>query len=322
MRAGRPAYYKTEEVPMLEMPLITAVFLSFNRRAELEKGLSILYQDPYPALEVIVVDNGSTDGTRGMVKRQFSRALLLTPGENTGVGGWNFGFQAGRGEFFFTLDDDSAPRPGCLHRMVEKFMDNPRLGVAACNILNLDDSSENERLLGMPSQTPPEGVEHYFFIGCGAGIRAGALRKTSRNGFEPAYFLYHHESPFALEIIDRGYEVRYFSDLPVRHSVAPAPFSMRHALKMKFATRNIIWYYRTYFPPPQAGERIAFLKARNRKIAEKEDLLEAYAEGVEAGEGILPGQRREISGRTLERLRSMGWPGRPADSSMGLDKQF
>jgi len=307
---------------MSAYPLVTAIFISFNRRGELEKGLEILEQDPYPALEIIVVDNDSSDGTRSMVKRRFPRVLLLTSGKNMGIGGWNFGFEAGRGRYFLTLDDDSAPEPGCIEGMVQRFEDNPRLGVAACNILNLDGSSENERLLGMPSRTPPEGVEHYFFVGCGAGIRADTLRKTSFSGFDPAYFLYHHESPFAVEVIDRGFEVRYFSDLIARHRVSPAPVSKRHALKMKFATRNIIWYYRTFFPPEVADTRIRFLKDHNKKIAEEEGLLNEYMEGVREGEESWSGRRHEISPATLVRLKNMGWPGEPAVSSMGLDKQF
>ena len=307
---------------MSEYPLITVVILSYNRRSELEKGLRILQADPYPALEIIVVDNGSSDGTEGMVRSSFPGVVLIAVGENTGIGGWNRGFGVGKGEFFLALDDDSAPEPGNLGSMVKKFRENPRLGIAACNILNLDGSSENERLLGMPVRTPPEGIEHYFFVGCGAGIRSAALHATALDGFDPAYFLYHHESPLAIEVIDRGYEVRYFSDLVVRHRVSPAPFSKRHALKMKFATRNIIWYYRTYFPLAVAEERIAFLKAHNHGIAEREGLLREYDEGVRQGEEGWPGRRREISRATLDKLRRMGWPGKPAVTSMGLDKQF
>jgi hypothetical protein len=91
---------------------------------------------------------------------------------------------------------------------------------------------------------------------------------------------------------------------------------------MKFATRNIIWYYRTYFPHHVADERISFLKKHIREIAEHEGLLHDYIEGIREGEEGWSGRNEEISPHTLEKLRCMGWPGECVTSSMGLDKQF
>ena len=94
---------------VVEQPLVTAAVLAYNRRDPLRITLTKLRDEldwPGERLEVIVVDNASTDGTADMVRAEFPGTKLIVNERNTGISGWNRAFEAGTGEWFLVLDDD------------------------------------------------------------------------------------------------------------------------------------------------------------------------------------------------------------------------
>src|SRR5437660_9897280 len=91
------------------LPTVTVVFLVYNRRDELRTSLrQTLFESDYdPALvDVIVVDNASTDGSADMVRAEFPHVRLIVRDRNVGVSGWNEGLAAARGGYVLALDDD------------------------------------------------------------------------------------------------------------------------------------------------------------------------------------------------------------------------
>lgn len=96
-------------------PVVSYCVLSFNRRQQLSNLLAQLNHTRIPNSEIVVVDNGSTDGTKQLVS-EFSNSytkFILLP-ENTGVSkGWNSLFRASVGELVFIFNDDySITNPG------------------------------------------------------------------------------------------------------------------------------------------------------------------------------------------------------------------
>ena len=82
-------------------PSVSIVFLVHNRREELRESLRRMLSDSRydrERVDVIVVDNASTDGSRAMVAEDFPDAQLIVREENAGVSGWNDGFSAARGD--------------------------------------------------------------------------------------------------------------------------------------------------------------------------------------------------------------------------------
>lgn len=66
-------------------PPVAAIVLSWNRRAEVLKTVALLLQDDYPALEVLVVDNASSDGTQGALGHNHPEVRLIALPDNRGV---------------------------------------------------------------------------------------------------------------------------------------------------------------------------------------------------------------------------------------------
>ena len=73
---------------------------------------------PPDRLEVIVVDNASTDGTSAMIRETFPEVKLIETGRNLGAPGWNAGFAVARGDYILILDDDAYLESGGLELAV------------------------------------------------------------------------------------------------------------------------------------------------------------------------------------------------------------
>ena len=89
---------------MNEQPLVTVNILSFNRKDELRNTLTKVYEQDYKNIEVIVVDNASSDGSPEMVKNEFPKVQLIQLEKNIGIAGWNEGFEIAKGEYVLVLD--------------------------------------------------------------------------------------------------------------------------------------------------------------------------------------------------------------------------
>jgi len=120
------------------LPLVTVNILTWNRKADLERLLVALMKQSYANLEIIVVDNASTDGTSEMVESKFPDVRLFRLSENNGVGSWNTGFENANGEYTLVLDDDCFPEEGAIRKMVDKFRQEPDIGLIAFRILDLE----------------------------------------------------------------------------------------------------------------------------------------------------------------------------------------
>jgi len=188
-------------------PLVTVNILSHNRNNDLRNSLLKVTGQDYKNLEIIVVDNASTDGTAEMVKKEFPAVKLIQLNRNIGISGWNEGFKAANGEYILVLDDDSYPENNTLQRGIRAFQDNPELGIAAFNIFNTRmQKSETEDYLLNP----------YFFNGCGALIKKELIDTVGF--FNELIFIYYHELDYSIRCYNRGFRIMYLQDVHVVHN--------------------------------------------------------------------------------------------------------
>ncbi|MDR7415116.1 MAG: glycosyltransferase family 2 protein [Armatimonadota bacterium] len=123
------------------VPDCSVVFLNWNKRDRLRKGLAALRGPSSLRLEVIVVDNGSTDGSAEMVRAEFPEVHLVETGHNLGIArGKNEGIRLARGEFVLVADDDVVIHPEQIHELIRIARENPQAAVVAP--MKVDDRGE------------------------------------------------------------------------------------------------------------------------------------------------------------------------------------
>jgi glycosyltransferase involved in cell wall biosynthesis len=113
---------------------ISIVTLSYNQRAFLQDAIDSILQQGYPDLEFIVVDPGSTDGSRELIRsyeEQISH-VIFEP-DRGAADGLNKGFARASGEVFGFLNADDCLLPGALDRVAEFFQSHPRCDMVLGN---------------------------------------------------------------------------------------------------------------------------------------------------------------------------------------------
>lgn len=128
---------------MSEAPVISVVIPSWNTQDLLRTCLQTLDAADKPATEVIVVDNGSVDGSADMVAAEFPDVVLERNAQNEGFAkGCNQGMRLARGEYVFLLNTDTEVRPDALRRLFEFLEDNPQHGAVAPRLVHPDGRTQ------------------------------------------------------------------------------------------------------------------------------------------------------------------------------------
>lgn len=126
-------------------PVISIVTISFNQARFLPAAIDSIVGQDYPALDYIVVDPGSTDGSREIIAGYGDRigTVLLDPDKGP-ADGLNKGFAAARGEIFGYINADDLLLPGALARVAAAFAD-PAVDVVLGNGVIIDDHDRQLR---------------------------------------------------------------------------------------------------------------------------------------------------------------------------------
>jgi GT2 family glycosyltransferase len=120
-------------------PLASVIVLGWGGERYITACLNALQRQTYPALEVIVVDNGSPDRTAEIVERDFPEVRLIRTGRNLGVaGGNNVGLRAAQGNICVLINVDVQVRPDWLEHLVQAVEADPTIGIAGAKLLYPD----------------------------------------------------------------------------------------------------------------------------------------------------------------------------------------
>ena len=227
----------------LSEPLVTINILSYNRKEELRFTLTKVFEQDYKNIEVIVVDNASSDGTQEMVKNEFPDVNLIELKENIGIGGWNKGFEVAKGEHVLVLDDDSYPENGTIKAGVETIKADDKIAVVGFTIYNsYFDLIENKQDYDVSNE---KAIETIGFIGCGALIRKKIF--LDLGGFEKAIFLYYNELEFSIRAKNAGYKTFFDPNNRVVHTYSLIMRTENNEIKLYINKRRFEHTFKSYF---------------------------------------------------------------------------
>ena len=198
---------------MSDWPTVSVVFLAYNRREEIATSLQVVLEDlDYPAdrLDVVVVDNASTDGTADMLRERFPSVQVIRNPRNVGTSGWNVGLTTSTGDFCLLLDDDCYLEGDALRTAVRAAQDE-----RADLVSFLVASTEQEGYLFNDEYRP--GL--FAFWGCAALVSRRAVEEL--RGYDPNIFFWGNEIEFTIRLLDRGMRHLYLPDVVAHHMKGP-----------------------------------------------------------------------------------------------------
>jgi len=215
-------------------PLVSIVVVSWNRRDLLRKVLTRVRDQGYRNVEVIVVDNTSTDGSPEMVRREFPQACLTALPENLGIEAYNIGFARSGGKYVVGLDDDSWPAADAIGKAVRMMETHDDVGIIAFRILHPDSGFDFSR--DWPAQLTS-------MLGCGFMARRDTLEQAGY--YDDSFFLYCNEVDLAIRVWNLGKRVVFAPEIVAYHQASSLHRSPSRTVY--YNVRNSMWFFYKYF---------------------------------------------------------------------------
>jgi GT2 family glycosyltransferase len=215
---------------------ISVVVVNWNRSAMLRECLQSLERQVNGdgqrlPLEVIVVDNGSTDGSAEMVEREFPGVVVVRNQSNLGYcEANNQGMGVAKGELIALLNNDAAAEPSWINQLRAAFEVAPEVGMAASKIVTWEDPGRIDKaghLIFPDGQNRGRGTgerdigqydrqeEVLWPDGCAAMYRKSMLERIG--GFDEDLFAYGDDAELGLRARIAGWRCVYMPGAVVKH---------------------------------------------------------------------------------------------------------
>jgi GT2 family glycosyltransferase len=243
---------------------ISVVLVNWNRHDLLKACLqSLKRQQVNQPFEVVVVDNGSTDGSPEMAVSEWGDKglVLIRNTENRGFcAANNQGLAASDTEFVALLNNDAEAEPGWLQALASAFEGRPDVGMAASKILVHEDPRRIDKVghliypdgqnrgrgTGELDQGQYDRVEEVLWPdGCAAMYRRSMLRQIS--GFDEDFFAYADDAELGLRARIAGWKCLYMPGAVVRHHRG-ATLGLLSSRRLELIERNRVLLAVKLFP--------------------------------------------------------------------------
>ncbi|HUV12761.1 MAG TPA: glycosyltransferase family 2 protein [Acidobacteriota bacterium] len=249
-------------------PKVAIIILNWNNASDTLSCLASLYWQDYPNSEIVVVDNGSSDGSVGELRSAPYKFELLELESNLGYSegnnaGIRYALDKGA-EYVLILNNDTLVAPSMLYELVQFAESRPQAGIVG-PIMYYLDSRETifaagsfidwakgltwHRGMGVPAEAysvleQPEAVD--FIPGCGLLVRRDLVQRA---GFLDAdYYLNYEDVEWAVRTRQFGFEVWLVPQATLWHGVS-ATLGLTSPANAYYLTRNALRFFWKNAPP-------------------------------------------------------------------------
>ena len=221
-------------------PVATVVITTRNRMEMLQPAIvSALSQQG--EIEVLVMDDASTDGSVEMVKRTFPTVRIVTSPKRCGlIVQRNRAAKLARAPIIFSLDDDAIFTSRHVISQALPYFKDERVGALALPLINIIDGLKREFYAGRPTQEDAFWVMHSF-TGAAYAVRRDIF--LTLGGFQGHLFHWGEEPEYSQRMLNAGRVVRLAITDPIHHF--PAAEGRHKRGKNVWLYRNMIlasWY--------------------------------------------------------------------------------
>ncbi len=261
----------------MTFPRVSVCILNWNGKELTRDCLSSFKDVTYPDFKLLVVDNGSTDGSVEYIKQNYPQVDLLALSENLGfAGGNNAGFQQIKhhdSKYVIFLNNDTTVEPHFIEHLIGPLEDDPQAGTTVPKIYYADDP---ERIwyaggrvnlwLGMiahigirESDESDYSVsrETDYATGCCFCIRTELF--TTLGGFDETYAMYGEDVDLSLRLIAKGKTIVYVPQAKVWHRVSASIGGAFSKDKLKRKLKAHLKLIRRFASPIQWVTIVCFL---------------------------------------------------------------
>jgi GT2 family glycosyltransferase len=299
----------------------SVIVVCFNSQDTLARCLAHLFDQDHPNYEVIVVDDGSTDGTAAVAEAASSEGplKLVRAKRNRGCpAARNLGLREARGEIVAFVDADGFAAPDWLSRLTASFTDDPQIGGVASTVffddnplvLNGAGGTVNRQgwAADMSMNRSYEDVqfarEAVYPMGCGMAIRREALTRVGP--FDARMLNYYDDVDYGIRLWRAGYRVVVAADAWVDHAAAIGDSARKRLLCERHRMRVVLKHAPARVLGQWGTNELRSLRAAPMPVARQK--LAAIAWNVRHLPGALVSRRRERCSRDLpEALIDSSW---------------
>ena len=232
----------------------SVVIPNLNGKAYMEKCLDSLGKQSVGEVPVIVVDNGSTDGSRELIAEKYPGVRLIALDRNYGFcRAVNEGIKAADTEYVILLNNDIEADPGLVKYLTERMDSSGNIFSCQAKMLQMDhpdriDSAGDEYCAlgwafsmgkGQPASRFSEPRKIFSACGGAAVYRSSMLKETGL--FDEAHFAYLEDVDIGYRAQILGYENWFEPKAVVYHKGSAASGSRYNAFKVSHASRNNLY---------------------------------------------------------------------------------
>lgn len=220
---------------------LAVVVITHNRRDEVVANLQRLAELPERP-RVVVVDNGSSDGTSDAVRTAHPWTHLVVLAGNAGAIGRNVALEFVDAPYLAFADDDTWWAPGSLSRAADSLDRHPEVAVVTATILVEPAGAEDPVVADMRISPLPDepGLPGHPLLSVLAGasmVRRSAFEQVG--GFEPKFHIGGEEELFSADLAASGWALRHVPELIVHHKASQARDPHRRRAD---GLRNTLWF--------------------------------------------------------------------------------
>jgi GT2 family glycosyltransferase len=264
-------------------PAATVVIVTRNRVEELRRALESALRQSAP-VEVLVVDDGSTDGTADAVAREFSAARVFRSDRSRGlVVQRNAAARLAAAPVLVSLDDDAYFASAHTVEQTLAELDHPRIAAVAIPYVE----TSRPGVVRQRTPDPTRALVAPVFRGTAYAVRRDVF--TALGGYRETIFHQGEERDFCIRLLQAGYVTRLGSADPIVHDESPARDTERMDV---FGRRNEILYAWHNDPLPFAPARMAVMTWRGLLLGLRERRLARMARGLALGYAACWSERR------------------------------
>jgi GT2 family glycosyltransferase len=254
---------------MNEFPAVSVIILNWNRSRDTCECLESVFKIRYPNYSVVVVDNGSDDGSAAEIEKAFDRVLVIRNEDNLGYAeGNNVGIRhalESGADYIWLLNNDTVVDRDALIAMVELAERDHGIGILGSKIYYFDQpeilwfagatidwkravSAHTGRLEKDTGQYEVE-KEVDRVTGCSMLIRRKALEKVGL--FDEKFFLYAEEVDLCVRAWKKGFRNYYVPKSIVYHKISVSTGENSVPVYAYYNTRNFLYLIRKNVPFPK-----------------------------------------------------------------------